>query len=210
VAANFAPTILALGKLAAAMWTLSGASLAVVWPIALIGAFGLAIASIVDPGGPLDILGRMFPETMEKIRTSVQGVGEWIEDQIDAVIGKIKELIGWFDKLTGLGIGDFFSSGFGGPASTGAPDYRLPQKPYGSILGVMPKGEKSPLELPPPDAPPATKEDLIEFLKPQSSNNTYNINVNAPGANGDDIAERIRRSFERKPLYDSDGALVPG
>jgi len=183
-----------------------------VWPIALIGAFGLAIASIVDPGGPLDILGRMFPETMEKIRTSVQGVGEWIEDQIDGVIVKIKELIGWFDKLTGLGIGDFFASGFGGAASTGRPDYSIPRTNYSGMLGVVPKGDRP--AIPGLDdkqpRPAATKEDLLEAIKPQSSTNNYNINVNAPGANGDDIAERIRRSFERKPLYDSDGALVPG
>lgn len=38
----------------------------------------------------------------------------------------------------------------------------------------------------------------------------YNIHVNAPGADGEDIARRIRRAFQTKPLYDSDGALVPG
>jgi hypothetical protein len=77
---------------------------------------------------------------------------------------------------------------------------------------VVPKGDRPPipgLDSKAP-APAATKDDLLQFLKPQSSNNTYNINVNAPGANGDDIAERIRRAFETKPLFDSNSALVPG
>jgi hypothetical protein len=215
VALNFAPTIAAIGKLASALWTLSGASWAATGPmgllVAAIGGISLALFSIVDPGGPLDILGRMFPETMEKVRNAAQAVGEWMEDKIDSLIAKLKELIGWFDKLTGLGVGDFFSGGFGGPASTGKPDYALPRTNYSGILGVVPKGDRPPIpgldEKTP--APSATKDDILEHLKPQS-NNTYNINVNAPGADGADIAERIRRAFERQPLFDSDGALVPG
>ncbi len=208
IALNFLPTIAAVGKLSAALWVLTGATWAAVAPIALVGVaiagIGLFIASVIDPGGPLDLLGKLFPETMEKIRVSIQAVGEYIEDKIDAAIGKLQELLNWFGKLTG--IGDFFS-GTAGPSA--APNYDIPRAPA-SILGVMPKGERSPLTLPQPDAPPATKEDLLEFIKPQASNSTYNINVNAPGSNGDDIADRIRRAFERKPLFDSDGALVPG
>jgi hypothetical protein len=208
VALNFLPTIAAVGKLSAALWVLTGATWAAVAPLALVGVaiagIGLFIASVIDPGGPLDLLGKLFPETMEKIRVSIQAVGEYIEDKIDAAIGKLQELLNWFGKLTG--IGDFFS-GTAGPSA--APNYDIPRAPA-SILGVMPKGERSPLTLPQPDAPPATKEDLLEFIKPQASNSTYNINVNAPGSNGDDIADRIRRAFERKPLFDSDGALVPG
>jgi hypothetical protein len=222
LAANFAPTILAIGKLviavgslSKALWALAPAWLAgmgpVAWVTAAIGGIGAVLFSIVDPGGPLDILGRMFPETMEKVRRSAQAVGEWMEDKIDSLIAKLKELISWFDKLTGLGVGDFFSGGFGGPASTGKPDYTLPRTNYSGILGVVPKGDRPPIpgldEKTP--APSATKDDILEHLKPQS-NNTYNINVNAPGADGADIAERIRRAFERQPLFDSDGALVPG
>lgn len=215
VVTNFAPTIVAIGQLAKGMWALAGASWAATGPVGLvvaaIGAFGAVLVSIVDPGGPLDILGRMFPETMEKVRVALQSAVDYIDDKIEALTAKVRELIAAFDRLTGFDLsGTLFGNSFGGAASTGVPNYALPQKQYGTILGVPPAGEPSPLVLPPKEAPPATKEDILEILKPQSSNNTYNINVNAPGANGDDIAERIRRAFERKPLFDSDGALAPG
>lgn len=214
VAINFAPTIAGVVNLTAALWKLSGASWAAVGPWGLIVA-GVALLagtliSIVDPGGPLDILGKLFPETMEKIRTSLQSVADYISGKIDALTAKVKALIQAFDGLTGLNLTGTLFDGFGGAASSGVPNYAIPRKQYGSILGVPPKGTPSPLTLPPQPAPAATKEDILEILKPQSSNNTYNINVNAPGADGDRIAERIRRAFEQKPLFDSDRALAPG
>jgi hypothetical protein len=208
LAANFAPTILAIGQLAKGVWVLSAATWAAVGPIGLlavaIAAIGLVLFSIIDQGGPLDLLGKMFPETMAKIRATVRSTFEAIERAIDGAIAKMNTFIDKFEWMRKIrrGIVDFFSFDTVSPA----PKYDLPQ----SFYGVPPKGGPSPLVLPPKEAPPATKEDLLEFLKPQSSNNTFNINVNAPGANGDDIAERIRRTFERKPLFDSDGALVPG
>lgn len=211
VALNFAPTILAVGNLAKGLFVLSGATWAAVGPIGLlvlaITGIGLAIASIVDPGGPLDILGTMFPETMEKIRRAVETAVNWISDKFDMLGEKIRGFMVKLGELTGLG-GFFGSSNIGQDFKPN--QYDLPKTNYGSILGVKPSGAPNPLIGVQPAAPPATKEDLIEYLKPQSSNNTYNINVNAPGANGEDIAERIRRAFERKPLFDSDGALVPG
>jgi hypothetical protein len=214
IALNFAPTLIALGKMAAAMWVLTGATWAAVAPWALIGGavvgLGLAIASLVDPGGPLDVLGKLFPETMQKVRNSIGSAVAWVEAKIDALINKLRDLLAAFDGLTGFNTSGTMFGGFGGKASSGVPNYSLPQKPYGSILGAPPAGTgKIPLSIPQPDAPPATKEDLDSYLK-QQSNNTYNINVNAPGANGDEIAERVRRSFQRKPLYDSNGALAPG
>jgi hypothetical protein len=208
LAANFAPTILAIGQMAKGMWVLAAATWAALGPIGLlsvaIAAIGLVLFSIIDQGGPLDLLGKMFPETMAKIRATVRSTFEAIERAIDGAIAKMNTFIDKFEWMRKIrrGIVDFFSFDTVSPA----PKYDLPQ----SFYGVPPKGGPSPLVLPPKEAPPATKEDLLEFLKPQSSNNTFNINVNAPGANGDDIAERIRRTFERKPLFDSDGALVPG
>jgi hypothetical protein len=43
-----------------------------------------------------------------------------------------------------------------------------------------------------------------------NQSNSFNINVNAPGADGRRIADQIRNEFNRKPLFDMDGALAPG
>jgi hypothetical protein len=214
LAINFAPTILAVGNLAAGIgklaWALYGLAPAwvagmgpIAWAAAAAGSLFLVLSSIVDPGGPMDILGKVFPKTMEAIRNVLKNVCDWIDNRIEITSKKLYDMLPDWAR----GLVDYMS--FDGVSSK--PNYSLPKTPYGSILGNPPKGTGTiPLSLPQPDAPPATKEDLLEFLKPQSSNNTYNINVNAPGANGDDIAERIRRAFERKPLFDSDGALAPG
>jgi hypothetical protein len=228
LAANFAPTIVALGKMAKALYALGPAWVVgmgpVAWVIGAIAGIGLVLFSIFDEGGPLDILGKMFPNTMGAIRDSAGEAANYISDKIDMITEKIEAMFKALDKLTGLSTHDLFFGEFGGKASTGKPDYTLPRTNYSGILGVVPKGDRLPsvgdslpkgrtgesgMVLPPPEAPAATKEDLLEYLKPQS-NNTYNINVTAPGANGDDIAERIRRSFQTKPLFDSDGALAPG
>jgi prefoldin subunit 5 len=228
LAANFAPTILALGKMAKALYALGPAWVVgmgpVAWVIGAIAGIGLVLFSIFDEGGPLDILGKMFPDTMGAIRDSAGEAANYISDKIDMITEKIEAMFKALDRLTGLSTHDLFFGEFGGKASTGKPDYTLPRTNYSGILGVVPKGDRLPsvgdslpkgrtgesgMVLPPREAPAATKEDLLEYLKPQS-NNTYNINVTAPGANGDDIAERIRRSFQTKPLFDSDGALAPG
>jgi prefoldin subunit 5 len=228
LAANFAPTILALGKMAKALYALGPAWVVgmgpVAWVIGAIAGIGLVLFSIFDEGGPLDILGKMFPNTMGAIRDSAGEAANYISDKIDMITAKIEAMFKALDRLTGLSTHDLFFGEFGGKASTGKPDYTLPRTNYSGILGVVPKGDRLPsvgdslpkgrtgesgMVLPPSEAPAATKEDLLEYLKPQS-NNTYNINVTAPGANGDDIAERIRRSFQTKPLFDSDGALAPG
>jgi hypothetical protein len=212
--ANFAPTILAIGKLAKALYGLGPAWLVgmgpIAWAAAAVGGLYLAITSIVDPGGPLDILGRLFPETMDKVRNAVRSACEAIEDYFDSVLEKMDKFLNKFEFIRNIRskISEFFS--FEGVGN--APDYTLPRTNYSGVLGVVPKGDRPPipgLDSKAP-APAATKDDLLQFLKPQSSNNTYNINVNAPGANGDDIAERIRRAFETKPLFDSNSALVPG
>ena len=214
--ANFAPTILAVGKLTKALYGLAPAWVAgmgpIAWAAAAVGGLYLAITSIVDPGGPLDILGKLFPETMEKVRNAVKKAADYITGILDTITAKIESMFAAIDKLTGLGTRDLFFGGFGGAASTGKPDYSIPRTNYSGVLGVVPKGDRPPipgLDSKTP-APSATKDDILQLLKPQSSNNTYNINVNAPGANGDDIAERIRRAFETKPLFDSNSALVPG
>ena len=162
-------------------------------------------------------IGEAFAKIKEVGRDAVEGLKSYFDEFFSWITAK-------FDAIGDTISGVFSFGGFGGKASTGKPDYTLPRTNYSGILGVVPKGDRLPsvgdslptgragesgMVLPPREAPAATKDDLLEFLKPQS-NNTYNINVTAPGANGDDIAERIRRSFQTKPLFDSDGALAPG
>lgn len=214
---NFAPTILAIAgltkgilTLAASLWGLSGASWAVVGPWALLGVaiagLGLVIYSIVDPGGPLDILGRIFPETMEKIRQSVYSAVTWIGDQFDKLTSKITEFLSYLGQLTG--IGGFFSSATPGMKSSYNPNqYDLPRQYYGSSPQFKPNTGAGPLSGITPPQQPATKEDLTSFIRNTTGNKTanYNINVVAPGGDGRRIADGIRDEFTRKPLFDMDG-----
>lgn len=204
LALNFAPTIVAIGQLTRGLWLMSGASWAVAGPIGLaalgVGALFLAITAIVDPGGPLDLLGRVFPETMQKIRDALESAVNFISDKIDLVIQKIRELFEWFDKLTGLDTAGFF---MGGPTSNYDPKkYMLPGAPLGGAAPSLAPAGKMP-------SPLASEVMLQDYLKTGGQNNTFNINVTAPGGDGRRIADQIRSEFNRKPLFDSDGALSP-
>lgn len=216
---NFAPTIVAIGKLAKGLWALSVATWAAVGPwgllVAAFAGFAAVLISIVDPGGPLDILGKMFPDTMKKVRESVESATNWISDKIDALIAKVRELFEALDRLTGWGTtGFFFEKPKLGKNATGPIDYSIPIK-WRETPPPVPMGGGIPLDLPKQEAPPATKGDILDFLKATddkkaTSNNTYNINVTTqPGADGRRIADQIRAEMQRKPLFDMDGALAP-
>jgi len=212
VALNFAPTIVAVGQLAGGLISLTRVlySLAPAWvaglgPVAWVGAaitgIGLVIYSLVDPGGPMDILGRMFPETMETVRTAVEKAVNWISDKFDMLGEKIRGFIESIGKLTGLG--GFFDK----PAGVGRdiPSY-MTARPMGTVqslaggglptqsLGVKPQAQ-------------ASQADLQNFISAAGARtNNFNINVNAPGADGQAIGQGIRREIQRKPLYDLQGA----
>ena len=212
VTANFAPTIVSIAQLAKGMWGLAGASWAATGPVGLIvlalGGLFLVLTSIADPGGPLDILGKLFPETMEKVRKAAADAANWVSDKFDAIVDSIDKLINKVRELFGLGKMSLNDS----IIPQNMPNYELPKTYYNKINGVGDGGPKVPLVDPakmPGASAPATKGDLEKFIRGETGSNVYNINVTAPGADGKRIADQIRTEFQRKPLFDSDGALVP-
>jgi hypothetical protein len=62
----------------------------------------------------------------------------------------------------------------------------------------------------PTSAPVTPSESMPDRSTSMNQSNSFNINVNAPGADGRRIADQIRNEFNRKPLFDMDGALAPG
>jgi hypothetical protein len=62
----------------------------------------------------------------------------------------------------------------------------------------------------PTSAPVTPAESMPDRSTSMNQSNSFNINVNAPGADGRRIADQIRNEFNRKPLFDMDGALAPG
>ena len=227
LALNFAPTILGVGNLIVALARLAvsaygtGTAFGIMWG-AVTGPVGLVVAALsalflvvyhfVNPGGPLDLLGKMFPDTMKTIDNAVRKTVDWVSDTIDKLIAKIEKFFGWLGKLGGWKPIDW-----GFPAGPDPRQYDLPRMQYDSATGTeVPGSSGAPplnggplngVQLP---APNASKQDILDYLKPQSSNNTYQINVTTPpGADGAEIGRSIRREFQRKPLYDMDGALLP-
>lgn len=55
----------------------------------------------------------------------------------------------------------------------------------------------------PPDSMPARDRGTAQ-------NNEINIRIDAPGQDGTGIARQLRQELNRRPLFDTDGALVPG
>jgi hypothetical protein len=204
-ALKFTPTIIAFGKLASSLYALAPAWIAGLGPVAWVGAaiagIGLVIYSLIDPGGPMDVLGRMFPETMETVRTAVEKAVNWISDKFDMLGEKIRGFLESIGKLTGLG--GFFGN-YGGEGRD-IPSY-MTARPMGTVqslaggglptqsLGVKPQAQ-------------ASQADLQNFISSAGTGtNNFNINVNAPGADGQAIGQGIRREIQRKPLYDQQPA----
>jgi hypothetical protein len=214
LAANFAPTIAAIASLAKSVGTLAVAMWAAVGPVGLIvGALalvGLAIISIVDPGGPLDILGKLFPETMESIRNAVAKWADWMGDKIDFVVGKITGLINKLREWMGMDPMQEQTDMTG----ENRRQYELPRNDYEGLMGV-PAQQKpardglriSPESLPTPGGSADEVRDFLRTLKPGTQN--FDINIDARGADGEEIGRRLRQELENKPLGDYDGALVP-
>lgn len=128
-------------------------------------------------------------------------------DVVEKIKGVFNELFNWFDnkltafgaqisgmwKLVPSGIGDFFGLGVGKPTSFNS----APSSPFESMrpMSLAPEGS-----LPSPDR---------RMSQNNSFDNSVVIHVYAAGKDGPQIAEEIRRSINRKPLFDMDGVLYP-
>lgn len=196
---NFAPTILAIGKLSVALYTLGSAWMVGMGPIGWIAlavaGIGLAIYSIVDPGGPLDILGKMFPETMQSIRETVYEIVNWISDKIDFLTHKISGFFSWIGENTFAGkyLSGFFKGSTGGGGD--AKKYDLPQAKLNSPnLGAASTG------------PTASRLDLDRYIsKPSNQTNHVTINVQTPTNNGAQFGRELNQHLKSsggKSLFD--------
>jgi hypothetical protein len=167
--------------------------------IGLAGAFAI-VSHFVDPGGPLDILSKMFPETMDKIDNKVRDVVNGISDIIDGLTKNISDFFAKIGNLAG------FKTGAMGRSSTYNPRQYDIRGNLQESFGDKPPSPFKSLNMPSLQASP---EDIKSYLKPQS-NNTIHINITpSPGTDGRAMARDVRTALNRKPLFDSDGALLP-
>lgn len=213
LALNFAPTILAVGKMAKGLWALSGASWAALGPWGLLLAAVTAMMAAVGDGNPLEGL-KFTVEAIGVELTALWKIGSDLLDKLsntlgrntEAAIGVIREAINEI-KLAFSEFFDWIGSKFDWIGSKITGLWEKAKALGGSIKGFFSfggedaTGQVAPMVRPEKMSAPGGSK--------ATSQNTWNINVNAPGADGKRIADQIRTEFQRKPLFDSDGALVP-
>jgi len=213
LAINFAPTIAAVGSLATSLWTLSGASWAVVGPWGILLATFTAMMAVVGDGNPLEglkftikALGREAQALWTIYKDLWSDFGQDIGRNIEALSVVIDETIASI-KQTFTDLFAWLTAGFNAVIAKITGMWNKVKELGASIKGLLSFGGD--------DAPAVAPQ----IMKPENmaapggdkrtSNNTWNINVTAPGADGRRIADQIRTEFQRKPLFDSDSALVP-
>jgi uncharacterized protein YoxC len=126
-------------------------------------------------------IGREMDAAFERIKTALDPAFKWIGDQFNAISQKIESWI-----VTPL------------------------EKAFNFAKGIFSSNENAAsgkVSLQPRE--PISQEDLGKLRLGGMSTNHYNINVNAPGANGDEIANKIRNNLKLNPLNDGHGVLVP-
>lgn len=125
-------------------------------------------------------------EVVGKIKEPFVEFFNWIDTKITEVGSQLK-------KLIPSGLSDFFGLGEGKPTSFNS----APSSPFESPLpiSIAPAGS-----LPPPDR---------RMSQNNSFNSKFDIHVYGTGKDGPQIAQEIRREFQRKPLFDMDGVLYP-
>ena len=197
LALNFAPTIAALGSLIPLLGTAATASWAMLGPWGLLVlAIGAAATAIVWNWDKItdklmewkDTVSRVMDEAGAKIMSALRPAFDWIGAQFDRIAAVCQSFL---DKITAgtEAVRNFFGSG----ANAGV----VSMQPSGASIagGAI---------LMPPQVLQSTNSGGSK-----TQNNNFNISVNAPGANGADIANGIRAEVKRKPLYDMQSVLAP-
>jgi hypothetical protein len=238
IALNFAPTISAIGKLTASLWTLSGATWASVGPwaalaAALGGVFwvlqdlgdgdwqkGLSFAFMAI-GKDIAYLGELikkwwgditntFGRNIEALAGMMGEMKNWLGRNFEALIQMLLEISAKIVQIfvdMGQAIKLAFENALTFVSSKIDALLQKARSLGDSIKGFFGFGvggaKTSSTTVTTPQDLPAAKREL-------SQNNNFNINVNAPGADGRRIADQLRNEFNRKPLFDMDGALAPG
>lgn len=210
---NFAPTIAAFGSLTASLWTLTGATWAAVGPwAALAAAIGAAYLAVTNIDKISDWIDSIVPDWLEA------GIGQWILDIADGFTTLTEKVVDFHvtmidgsvraAKIIGdafLGVfkwlGDQFDMVLGKIEALGNGALNLGKK-ISDFFGFGAPAAAPAKPVTPPSAMPSPKTS-------NNQNNNFNINVTAPGGDGRRIADSIRNEFNRKPLFDMDGALAP-
>ncbi len=213
LALNFAPTIAAVGNLTASLWTMTGATWAALGPWGALLALFTAMMAVVGDGNPweglkfsihaigveIEALGRLIGGELTKL-------SNWLGRNTEAAIGAVREALDTI-KLAFIEFFDWIGSKFdwiGNKIAALFASAKSLGSSIGNFFGMGGEPAAAPAApLVQPGAMPSNKTSM-------NQNNNFNINVNAPGADGRRIADQLRNEFNRKPLFDSDGALVPG
>jgi hypothetical protein len=219
IAMNFAPTIAAIGTMVASLWTLTGATWAAVGPWLALAA---AVGSVIYIFNNLDTVGEKVNGFLDAIigdgYTTMMGdalnnLVWFITEDIPHAFTELGNTITTFATNASNAIRDAFASVFAwlitqfdmiGNKIAAIWDKA---KALGeSVKNFFGFGASAT----PTSAPVTPAESMPDRSTSMNQSNSFNINVNAPGADGRRIADQIRNEFNRKPLFDMDGALAPG
>lgn len=219
VALNFAPTIAAVGSMVASLWTLTGASWAAVGPWLALAA---AIGSVIYIFNNLDTVGEKVNGFLDAIigdgYTTMMGdalnnLVWFITEDIPHAFTELGNTITTFATNASNAIRDAFASVFAWLINRFdmignkiAAIWNKAKALGESVKSFFGFGSAAS----PTSAPVTPRESMPDRSTSMNQSNNFNINVNAPGADGRRIADQLRNEFNRKPLFDSDGALAPG
>lgn len=217
VAVNFAPTILALGSMAKALFLVGKAAWASLGPWGILIGLVVGLVAIFKN---LDAVGARVNQFFDDLYWGLAPLGSprftdmignglfEIQLAIEDLWDKVKNgatLVYESIKLAFLNIGqamidgmrvgfDWITSKLNGMIS-GFDRFGQSVKSFFGFGGESSSGSAAPIT-PSSSMPPR--------VSGATQNNNWNINVTAPGADGRRIAEQLRSEFNRKPLYDMD------
>ena len=211
IAVNFLPTIIAVGALTVNLYRMAAIMTGMSGPIgimvAAIGGLSVAIYDLnQEQSKTYDWLSEKVPSAMRTLEDSLASgglkVGEFFVKLRIAARETVNEMKVNFDA--------FFKWLTDGFDIIGKKISEMWQKAkdLGSSIGNFFGGGGTPApsnltsQIAPADSMPGSDTRTAQ-------NNSININVSAPGADGAKIARDVRTALTRKPLFDSDGALVP-
>jgi hypothetical protein len=217
IALNFAPTIMSLGSLTASLWTVTGASWAAVGPwLALAAAisaaylawtnletlgewweklanrFELVDRAMIAYGNSLIFLEGLFYDIGESAHKFYTAIYEGANSAAQNMKFAFQTVLKWIGDQFDI-IGNKISEMWNKAKSLGENVKNF----FGFGGGAAPAA-----------ATVTPKEDMPGSNTSMNQSNNFNINVNAPGADGRGIADQLRNEFNRKPLYDMD-SFVP-
>jgi hypothetical protein len=234
IALNFAPTIVAIGQMVKGLWGMSAASAAlglkffilaaaigaITWAIADWEGFEETVSSALEGAfGEENMLkvGQFFTKLQDDFAAFPDNVASLFVGVTQLLVWKVKEVLYKLRTEVMLAVNDMkeaFASLFTWLTAKFDAVGRKITEMWNSVKGlgqgVMEFFGVGPGPAPLAPAAPLVKPENMSGPDRSTSSNTYQINVTTPpGADGARIADEIRSSFQRKPLFDSDGALLP-